>query len=184
MAPCLSLFSPLFAMRRPGVRIPSRPPYFKKNDLERAKRSSALACPSFRRPASFSLPYPLLFLLPAAVCLVALSKILRYWPAHDPKRPSQINAGRTARLGLGQAHDASCKRFPNIRPSAGEDLRQKTGAGSAPWLLGARKAPGKMFLNPCCLSSSRNLEKKKKRKLRRCSKRQRNPNSAGGLTND
>ena len=30
MAPCLSLFSPLFAMRRPGVRIPSRPPSFKR----------------------------------------------------------------------------------------------------------------------------------------------------------
>src|SRR5205807_8956869 len=29
LAPCLSLFSPLFAMRRPGVRIPSRPPSFK-----------------------------------------------------------------------------------------------------------------------------------------------------------
>src|SRR6266478_5507157 len=29
VAPCLSLFSPLFAMRRPGVRIPSRPPDFK-----------------------------------------------------------------------------------------------------------------------------------------------------------
>src|SRR6266853_5974173 len=90
-------------------------------------------------PSSFFLAIPLLFLLPAAVCLVALSKILRYWPAHDPKRPSQINAGRTARLGLGQAHDASCKRFPNIRPSSGEDLRQKTGAGSAPWLLGQEK---------------------------------------------
>jgi hypothetical protein len=35
---------------------------FQKNDLERAKRSYPLACPSFRRPASFSLPYPLLFL--------------------------------------------------------------------------------------------------------------------------
>src|SRR6267143_2319106 len=30
VAPCLSLFSPLFAMRRPGVRIPSRPPSFKR----------------------------------------------------------------------------------------------------------------------------------------------------------
>jgi hypothetical protein len=35
VALCLSLFSPLFAMRRSWVRIPSRPPNL-KGDLERA----------------------------------------------------------------------------------------------------------------------------------------------------
>src|SRR5882762_3624949 len=126
-------------MRRSWVRIPSRPPSFKKTTSSVPNDLPLWLVLPFDAQLLFPCHTPLLFLLPAAVCLVALSKILRYWPAHDPKRPAQINAGRTARLGLGQAHDASCKRFPNIRPSSGEDLRQKTGAGSAPWLLGQEK---------------------------------------------
>src|SRR6266576_1665556 len=158
-------------MRRPGVRIPSRPPYFKKNDLERAKRSSALACPSFRRPASFSLPYPLLFLLPAAVCLVALSKILRYWPAHDPKRPSQINAGRTARLGLGQAHDASCKDF-QISDRALAKICARKQVPVRPRGYWVKKRAGKDVPNTPLPEFVAKRQKEKKRKCRRCSKRQ------------
>ena len=54
MAPSLSLFSPLFAMRRSWVRIPSRPPNLKKNGALR--KPDALS--GFRRhePASRQFP--------------------------------------------------------------------------------------------------------------------------------
>lgn len=59
---------------------------------------------------------------------------------HRERRESpQSNEGRALQPGVGQADDSGCARLRNIRPGAGEDLRQTTSTGAAARLLGEKE---------------------------------------------
>ena len=114
MAPCLSLFSPLFATRRPGVRIPSRPPSLQKGDLERAKQSYRGTLGLTSLPDSFRY----LVIHPERHCLsVAASVNTSRLPV--PIRPTSSNAvflGRNPR-SIDSSHAFGRRlRHPNSEP--------------------------------------------------------------------